>query len=936
MKGFSHSGFGGFDQFHNDDMDFKTAAEKFKNGKTKLWIILAAILLLFAMIISPLYNLLMEYWQIQEIGQAYTSVFWTNFFARALTQSIGFILIFAVLFINLFCLKRTAIMPNISVGFVKKKWPYVLLSLILSLFVSGFVGGSLYQKLLLAAGRQDFGVFDPLFNQDVGYYVFSRPFLISLVDGGKALLLMVLFISALVYFLIGLKNGQRSLKEFISSERYAVVHLAVLAILYFLLSMLTYKFSAENVLFSSFGSQNEIFGAGYVEANIWRQYYQIAPYIALVSVLLIVVFLYRKKYWATIISALVLPAAFCIVSLLSVGVDSLVVNPNERNLQSPFISYNMDATNQAYGLNKVKETEFVPEYNLNGDVMAEDDTWLAGTRIADYGSTLTAYNQLQFLRKYYTFNDVDVAPYELDGKLNVVFLAAREMNKENLDESARSYANQTFRYTHGFGVVASPVNRVTAEGQPEFLIKDIPPQSTGGMPAIVQPRIYYGELTNDYVIVGDNNKELDYSEGVEDIEFTFDGNTGIELNFFKRLMFAIYYQDYRMLLSGNVSGESKILINRNVLERVNRISPFISYDKDPYMVVSDDGKLYWILNGYTTSKYYPYAQPYAGVNYIRNSVTAVVDAYTGDVKLYLTDESDPVARAYRKIYPELFAKEKIPAEIASHMRVPEYMFNVQAEMYQRYHVKDAGQFYDRADVWDIASEKYQDNEIPVTPYYNIMEIDGQDEMVLTLPFVVQGKHNMVGLLVQRGGEGHYGELMLYRFPKNQTIYGPMQIENRIDNDPDISREMTLWGQGGSSVIRGNLLVVPYRNSILYVEPVYITSKNNASLPELKRIVVSYGDAVAMEPTLEAALRSVFAKAQGKPMQQPEDGVEVSPQNPVEEGEVQDLVATINSLLESYDRFKASAGSNDWQSMGDSLSDLDQEMERLRQQQSHAE
>ncbi len=923
MNGFSSDSFGGFKK---STTDFNEVAERFKKGKRKKWIIIAVVLVLIGLIISPLYQMVMDYWQIKEIGPAYTSVFWTNLLARLLTQIVGFVLIFLILMINLLLIRRIAVMPNVSTGLLQKKWFYVVLSAILALSVSQIAGGGLYEKLLLAANGESFGITDPFFMQDVGYYVFSRPFLISLVSGGKVLLLMMMLIATVVYFIIFIKNGHRSLKEVISGERGAVTHIAVLAIIYFLLSMLTYKFSAENILFSSFGSQNEIFGAGYVEANIWKLYYQFAPYVVLVAIVLIIFFLYRKKYLLSLLSVGILPVVFVVTGLIASGVDSLVVNPNERNLQSPYIAHNMAATNHAYGLDKVAEKEFVPRYDLNQKTMEEDDTWLAGTRIADFGSTLTAYNQLQFLRKYYTFNDVDVAPYELDGKLNVVFLAAREMNKENLDTSAKSYANQIFRYTHGFGLVASPVNRVTEEGQPEFLIKDIPPKSTGGMPAVTQPRIYYGELTNDYVIVGGKNQELDYSEGLEDIQFTFDGETGVELSFIKRLMFAWYYKDYRMLFSGNVSADSKILINRNVLDRVKRIAPFIGFDNDPYMIVSDDGKLYWIINGYTSSKNYPYAQPYAGVNYIRNSVTATVDAYTGDVKLYLTDENDPIGRAYRSIYPMLFTNEAIPEGIASHIRVPEYMFKVQSYMYQRYHVKDAGQFYDRADVWDVASEKYQDNEIEVEPYYNIMEIDGREEMVLTLPFVVQGKHNMVGLLVQRNAPEHYGELMLYRFPKNQTVYGPMQIENRVDNDPDISREMTLWGQGGSSVIRGNLLVVPYRDALLYVEPVYITSKNNASLPELKRIVVSYGDAVAMEPTLEGALRAVFAKNGGSGIA-PDDG-EVAP---VPEQEIQDLTSTINDVLDSYDRFKQSAAGNDWQGMGNNLSELDEKMAKLREQ-----
>ncbi len=921
---YSSGGFGGFGKEHQNYKDIFTKSNR---GKWKKWLIVFAILALLAVVLGSAYNFLMEYWQIQEIGEGFTSVFWKNLFAKLLTQGVWFLLTFVFLSINLFILKRLVLEKQFDMPLLKKRWPYFLLSLVLSLFFARYAGGMLHEKLLMAIYGESFGISDPLFSKDIGYYIFSRPFLISLVSGGKSLLMTLLIISAAVYFLVFVKRGHRSLKEVIMAEKGALLHVVVLAIAYFLLSMATYTFSAENVMYASFGSQNDIFGAGYVEAGVWRQYYRFAPVIILLTVFLVLFFLYRKKYLFSLGSLAIVPIVFILVSLGSFVVDSFVVSPNERNLQMPYIAHNMEATRQAFGLSDVSEVEFDPEYEMDQSVIAEDDTWLAGTRITDYGSTLTAYNQLQFLRKYYSFRDVDAVPYELDGKLNVVFLAARELNKDNLDVSAQSYANRVFRYTHGFGAVASPVNRVTAEGQPEFLIKDIPPRSTGGMPEVTEPRIYYGELTNDYVIVGGENRELDYSEGLEDIQFTYDGDSGISLGFFKRLMFSWHYKDYRMLLSGNVGSDSKILINRNVLGRVKRVAPFFSYDNDPYLVVTESGQLYWVLNAYTTSSNYPYSQPYANVNYVRNSVMVTVNAYDGTVAFYLTDESDPLARAYRKMYPGLFETEAMPAEIAAHVRVPEYLFKLQAQVYQRYHVKDAGQFYDRADVWDIANEKYQENEIPMEPYYNIMEIDGRDEMVLMLPFVVQGKHNMVGLLVQRNAPEHYGELLLYRFPKNETVYGPLQIENRIDNDPDISREMTLWGQGGSSVIRGNLLVVPYRHSLLYVEPIYITSQNNASLPELKRIVVAYGEAIAMEPTLEGALRSVFAKGSVAPEAEqvpPLAGVAPS------EGEIAELETIISDLLNQYDRFKESAKSQDWKSMGEQMEQLEDEMERLRQ------
>ncbi len=924
MNQFNQSGFHGF-----DDGEFKNAVKNFKMTRRKKWVfIILAIALVLALSAGTLFSELMEYLQIKEIGSQFTGVYWTNLYAKIGTQVVGFFIIFAAFFVHALVIKKLAVEPNFNAPFLKKKWPYLLASLVLSAFLARLAGGTLYQKLLFFLNAEEFSIKDPLFNQNIGYYIFSRPFLMSITGGLKSLFIFFIAISLVTYFLIFVKNGHRSLKDVIREETGATIHILILLLGYFILAIFSYKFSAENLMFSSFGSQNGIFGAGYIEANIWRLYYKAAPFLVLLAFLFAFYFLFRKKHISALISVAVIPVVFILVMVLASVMDAVVVNPNERNLQAPYIAYNMEATREAYNLSSISEKEFDPQYNVTADDVENNDEWLAGTRIADYGATQAAYNQLQFLRKYYTFHDVDVAPYEIDGKLNVVFLAAREMNTANIDGSAKSYANLTFRYTHGFGAVVSPVNRVTQEGQPEFLVKDIPPVSRDGMPEITQPRIYYGELTNDYVIVGGGNRELDYSEGLEDVEYTFDGNTGIRLTPMKRLLFSLYYKDYKMLVSGNINSESKILINRNVVERVRRVLPFLSTDSDPYLVISDDGKLYFVVNHYTTSSNFPYAQPYNGVNYVRNSITSFVDAYTGDVKVYLTDENDPIARAYRNMYPSVFSEGEIPEELKHHIRVPEEMFKMQAQMYQTYHVKDAGQFYDQADVWEIAQEKYDEDQVTMEPYYNIMNLDGQDEMVIMLPFVVQGKHNMVGLLLQRNSAEHYGEMVLYRFPKNETVYGPMQIENKIDNDPDISREMTLWGQGGSNVIRGNLLVVPFKNSLLYVEPIYITSKNNASLPELKRIVVGYGDSIAMETSLKEALISVFKEAHGMPAQEvPEPDV---PSGEITEGEVEDLETLIGEMLDSYDRFKSSAQSNNWSAMGEHLDELDETIEALRE------
>lgn len=911
---------------------------KFKMPKhATAWAVAALVILIAAAVLISAYNFFMEYWQIQEIGENFTGVFWTNLFAKAATQSVGFVFLFALLMINLFLIKKLAVNRLLSIRFLEKKWPYIVLCVALALMGSNVLGNDLYMKLLLAVNGGEFGVADPLFSQDIGYYIFSRPFLMTAVSGLKSALMLQIVIMIAVYLALFLTHGSKNLKDIVLNHRGAFIHTVVNVLVYFALSTLSYRFLAENVMYSSFGKENDIFGAGYIEANIWMKFYQFAPILIILVILLVILFLYRKKYIATIVSIAVVPAAYILVAAAALLTESLVVSPNERNMQSQFISYNMEATKHGYGLDQVDEKEFTIQNDLTLQDFTENQNQIDNIRITDFQATLTAYNQLQYFKRYYTFQDIDIAPYMIDGKLQAVFLAAREMNKDNMEESARSYANQMFRYTHGFGVVASPINRVTAEGQPEFYIKDIPLQSTGGMPEVKQPRIYYGELTNDYVIVGPNTKELDYSEGTTDYENSYDGDSGIQLGFLKRLMFSIYYRDYRMLVSSNIDSESRILINRNILKRVDRVAPFLKYDSDPYIIVDDNGNLKWVIDGYTSSAYYPYSQPYSDFNYIRNSVRVIVDAYTGDMKFYVIDESDPIVNAYRKIYPTLFSDEPLESAVASHIRVPEFMFKVQTQMYQRYHLSDAGQFYDKADVWRVATEKYENDEITMQPYFNVMQIeeDSGEELVLVQPFVLGDKYNMVGLLVMRTNEEHYGELVLYRFPKGETVYGPMQIENKIDNDPEISREMTLWGQGGSSVIRGNLLVIPFQQSLLYVEPIYITSKNNASLPEVKRVVAAYKDSIAMEETIHEALEAVLLEAQGE-QQGTSDGEAFTPPQEPEQGstsqEIKDVEEAVRQALLSYEKFKSASSANDWKAMGESLADLDEKMKDLQDSQ----
>lgn len=941
---FGSGGFGGFGGFDNDGnsggfkgFDKEDIAEKFRQQKNnftrgKKWLVGIVAVILAVIILAALsINFIVEIMQINEIGAGYSDVFWKNFFCKAAVSSSGFVAVFIISLINLLLIKKIALNKHFDAKILKKNWLYVVASAVIALIFGGVMGENSYIELLSALNATEFGVQDPLFAKDISYYVFVRPFLSTIVSALKGAFLFQIILIAIIYYATFSINGIKKIKEMIASEKGAVSHILGNVLIYYVIMIFSYRLSAESLLYGSFG-RDGLAGAGFIEANIWLHYYRFAPILLLAAVVLTVIFLWRKKFKTSLVCVLAVPAVYILVLITSVITQQLVVAPDERNYQSDYIKYNMEATKHAFDLKDIKEVQFDFSQELTADVIAQNSAELTNTRIIDFSASLTAYNQLQYLRKYYTFNDIDVVPYEIDGNLTGVFMSARELDKDKLEETARSYANEKFRYTHGYGVVASPFNRVTEDGQPYFAMRDIPTVSANGMPQLTQPRIYYGESTNDYVIVGSDNKELDYSEGYQDIEFTYDGNTGINLDFKNKLLFSLYYKDYKMFFSGNVDKNSKILINRNVTERVKLVAPFLTYEPDPQVVVTDDGQIKWIIDAYTTSTQYPYAQSFSDVNYIRNSIKAVVDAYTGDVTFYIIDDEDPIAATYKKIYPSLFSDEEIPQNLINHITTPEGLFKIQTEAYQRYHLNDAGQFYDQADVWRVASEKYQNDEVTVSPYFNIFTVEGEEspELVLNMPYVLGDKHNMVAILMKRTDMDHYGELVLYRIPKSSTVYGPMQIENKIDNDPDISREMTLWGQGGSTVIRGNLLVIPFKNSIFYVEPVYITSQNDASLPEVKRIIVAYKDEVVMAPTLEEALAQVIKNSDGLNAEELTD-VPLTPEN--EETEVappvDDISSKIQSVIDAYDSFRQSSKNNDWTKMGEDLQNLDDAIKGIR-------
>ncbi|MDO4834023.1 MAG: UPF0182 family protein [Bacillota bacterium] len=638
-----------------------------------------------------------------------------------------------------------------------------------------------------------------------------------------------------------------------------IVHIAekqliVIAVLFFLMIGVYFLLKQFDLLFGSTGA---VYGAGFTDVNVTLWVYRILVGLAVISAGTVAYAISRKKVKVGVI----VPVIMIGVGLLGTGagfvVQNFVVSPDEINKESKYLERNIEYTQYAYGLDGVDIKAFKATEDLTSDDVARNEETISNIRINDYAPAMKFYNQTQSIRQYYEFNDVDVDRYTIDGDYTQTFMSAREIDEERISDT---WLNKHLKYTHGYGATLSRVDKITESGQPDMLIDSIPPQSSVDV-KITDPEIYFGEMTNDYILVNTDEDEFDYPDGNSNKYCQYKADSGIKMNLLTRIMFSVREKSLKMLVSGNINSDSRIMINRNIEKRVHEIMPYLDYDEDPY-VVTVDGHLYWIIDAYTATNRYPYSEPYnedTDVDYVRNSIKVVIDAYSGETNYYIVDGSDPIARTFKSIYPKLFKDFKeMPEGLRAHIRYPRTLLNVQAEIYQRYHMNDVKVFYQNEDMWQIASEIYGTEEQAMTPNYYIMKLPGEKsaEFVNSIPFTPKDKKNLMGLLVARNDGADYGKLVLYQMPKSKIVYGPMQVEAQIDQNTEISKEFSLWSQSGSKYSRGNLFVIPIEDSLLYVEPVYLEA-TNSSIPEVKRVIVVYGDNIAYEATLAEALNSMF-------------------------------------------------------------------------------
>ena len=726
-----------------------------------------------------------------------------------------------------------------------------------SLFLAvifGSVAAGQWDTVLRFANRVDFGVNDPAFNHDVGFYVFALPALRALQGWLVGAVIVTLLAVVGVYaFTLSLQNFELRL------SRGNKGHVGALLIGLLLLFCFGYVLSIFEL---AIGHNGVVQGATYTDIHARVPGYFILFAFSGIATAAIVWSVLRKS----LIPAGLGGMAWVIVLIVVLGlypgsVQRFTVDPNELAKEQPYIERNIKMTRQAFGLDSIQEQPFDAETNISADAISANQETINNIRLWDPRFIINAYKQQQEIRPLYVFDDVDVDRYQIDNAYTEVTLSPRELTLSGLPVNARSWVNIHLQYTHGYGAVMNPVNKVDQDGLPAYNLGNIPP---AGAPPITEPRVYYGSETNEYVIIGGKQSEFDYESDTGQAETRYSGKGGIPIgSFFRRLVYAWEFSDTNLLISGQITGTSRLLYRRNIVDRINHIAPFLRLDQDPYLVVAG-GKLYWMQDAYTTSSNYPYSEvSSSGFNYIRNSVKVVVDAYTGEVTFYLADANDPIARTYQRMFPSLLKPiSQMPDELRSHIRYPEDLFTIQADVFRTYHIQDARAFYNKEDLWATPKEGASGNVKDVVPYYVIMKLPGEsnEEFVLIRPFTAANKPNAVAWMGARSDGENYGKLAVYRFPLGRQIPGPAQVDSSIDGQPDISQRFSLLNVQGSHVQRGNLLLIPISNSYLYVEPVYLVADQNPK-PSVIGVIVYNGDKVYMEPTFQQALKVAIGQAQ---------------------------------------------------------------------------
>jgi uncharacterized membrane protein (UPF0182 family) len=799
-----------------------------------------------------------------------------------------------------------------------------------SLVVGGFAGlaaSGAWDMFLRFRHQQPFGEGDPIFGRDIGFYFFTLP----VFDFAAGLLFALCAVSLVgVVAVYAVRSASDSVRNSFLRQRGPRAHILGLASAFFVILAWQAYLAMPNLLYSTAGP---VAGAGYTDIAARLPLLWVKFFAALLASALVALSAFRvtnRMFWAGVAAYGVSLGAGAVIPA---ALQRFSVAPNELVKETPYITLNIAATRKAFGLEGVQERELTGEKTLSAQDIQDNQRTIQNIRLWDQQPLLDTFGQIQEIRTYYEFQSVDNDRYRINGEVQQVMLSPRELSAASLPN--RNWINERLTFTHGFGLTVGPVAKASGEGLPVLFVKDIPPASTVPSLNVNRPEIYFGEMSNSPVYVKTNVKEFNHPAGEDNVFTSYAGDGGVPVgSTWRQLLFATRFADMKLLLSNDLTADSRVLYHRGIRERLGKVAPFLHFDGDPYLVISE-GRLFWINDAYTISDRYPYSQPVArGINYIRNSVKAVVDAYHGDVRLYIADERDPVIQTYARIFPEILRPlAEMPAGLREHLRYPEDIFKLQTAVYSTYHMDQPQVFYNKEDQWTVASVTGSGNNTQsqvMEPYYTIMKLPQEttEEFILMLPFTPQRKDNLAAWMVARADGEHYGQLVVYRFPKQRLIFGPKQVTARINQDPEISRQITLWSQHGSQVILGTLMVIPIKESLIYVQPLYLRAVTG-KIPELRRVIVVAENRIAMEPTLDASLARVFGNAPpsgAAPADQILSGIPRTDATRSTDGVQMNAQAKMH-----YDRMLQAQRDGDWARFGEELKQLGSVIERLANQ-----
>jgi uncharacterized membrane protein (UPF0182 family) len=835
---------------------------------TRSWrVLLFGAVFLAAIVVPASVTFYTDWLWFQETG--YRDVFLRILTTQASVGAGAGVLALAVLLLNLRLAVRHLVPRELvlmtregPIGFTvdrRRIQPMVTAAAVVVSVFFGLYAASLWDEWLFFLHGQPFGQTDPILGRDVGFYVFELPFLEALRGVLFGILALAGAATAAVYVVAGHATADMNRGLWLAPA--ARRHLAGLAAGVFLLLAFGAYLSVPGLLTTPAGI---VHGVANVDAAITIPALRALLAAAVVGAGL-AVFQATTRAWWPILTAVALYAVVSAAGSVAGGLmQRFVIAPNEQVRETPYIEHNIRATRAAFALDNVEERELSGDALLTRADIDANEATLGNVRLWDHQPLLQTFAQIQEIRTYYDFVSVHNDRYVIDGEYRQIMLSARELNSQSLPN--RNWINERLAFTHGYGVTLGPVNQVTPEGLPVLFIQDLPPQSSVNL-KIDEPSIYYGQLSNDHVFVKTQAREFHYPRGDDNVYTSYEGTGGVPIsNLLRRLAFSVRFRSLKLLLSEDITSDSRVMYYRQLSQRIARIAPFLRYDPDPYLVISG-GRLVWVSDGYTVSDRYPYSTPAVnGVNYIRNSIKATVDAYHGTVTFYIIDRDDPVAMTLMQIFPGLLRpRDEMPEDMRNRLRYPEGIFSIQAAMYATYHMTNPAVFYNKEDLWEVPAIDDQPRAQLMQPYYTIMKLPGEavPEFIQMLPFTPARKDNLASWMVSRSDGEHYGRMLIFQFPKQKVVFGPRQIVARINQDQAIAPQITLWNQQGSEVLQGTLLIVPIEESLIYIRPLYLRSAGGR-IPELKRVIVAYQNQIVMEETLDRALDRLFPPKEGQP------------------------------------------------------------------------